>query len=586
MNFDFFCSVYRPRWAAAGLVLLVPALAALFFWHTSRIEVRGSHILERKGMLLHGITADVPLNKKTVKAGCPLKIDTGLWSVMLISSPENGNELLVTGGGRTVLRRKCQGIDQGGFDAVRLSLHDGMILLEDSQGRSAFPARNFSLKEKIRIQGFCVVETAGAYKFSRAAGTLLLALAVVCGLAGLAPPFRKAPGGSRRLRITGLLCAAGMMTALLICLYHVLTGANHYPYNTFLFRPGTVGDDLFQTLLSVRYTFLPYGWVEAGNYFPFTYLFLYLLPLYDFYAAAAVLYGAFAFITGIAALKTVRVQNFFEAGILLFLTWGTLPALLLWSSGNLEMLIAILLILFFCCFRRRPGVAALLLAAAINIKLYPGLAGALFLKEKRYKQAFLCFFFSLALLLAALAALKWDISGAVACFKHFTGRYTVFINDGLIFSHSLFSLYRYIGSHFCGLTGEGIRAVLPFYTVFSLLLGGFIVWRVLTEKFSRWETLFLLTAPAVLLPPVSFDHTLILLLPAFWLFLRESREEKYTFVHILCWVLILIPENWYSSPLWAELQISVLLKPAALVVMLGMILCQKRCSRQRPAEKV
>ena len=167
-----------------------------------------------------------------------------------------------------------------------------------------------------------------------------------------------------------------------------------------------------------------------------------------------------------------------------------------------------------------------------------------------------------------MASQNWNFAGPLMCFKHFSDRYTVFVNDGLIFSHSLFSLYRYIGCRFFELNAVGIRAALPYYYFFCALFLAVIVWGVVRFPLRFWEKLFLLLGAAVLLPPVSFDHTLVLLLPALWFFLRPRAFRKPEKLYVLCWVLILIPENWYHSQLWAELQISVLIKPVALLVMM------------------
>ena len=209
---------------------------------------------------------------------------------------------------------------------------------------------------------------------------------------------------------------------------------------------------------------------------------------------------------------------------------------------------------------------------AINIKLYPGVLGVLLLKRKRFQYAFLCFLFSLLLLGGALASQNWDIEKPLVCFKSFFDRYSIFINDGLIFSHSLFSLFRYIGSHCFDLTGSGIKMALPYYSLLCISFFAVIVWNILKYHHLLWETLFLLTGAAVLFPHISFDYTLILLFPALWFFLRAPSNGKTDDLYKICWVLILIPENWYYSSLWPELQISVLIKPAVLLTMIITIL--------------
>lgn len=561
--------VIRPKIAVLGVILSVIALIGLFCQRTEQTQVYGSHVVRKTDMNLHEMIIDVPVGKEGVpKTTCNLSVGNDFWSVLLLTHPGNNSELVILGNSKVVLRHKCTGVLQGDFYAFRLHLYDGMVILESGNGRDSFPARGFSMNTPLRIKGVCAVEFSGSYKTVFAVSSVVLALAVVCFIIALAPRFDPARPYNRGLLSAGIACVIGEAAALMICFYHMLSGKDFYPYNTFLFRPFTVADDLFQTFLPVRHAFLPYGWIGAGNYFPFTYSFLSLMPLHNFCAAAAVIYALFAVVSASFALNTVRPKNFPECALLLFLTWGTLPSLLLWVSGNLEMLVFVIVVFAVFSLRKRPALSAFLIAAALNIKLYPGVLGALFFTRKQYKNAFLCFFFSLALFVFAMASQSWNFAKPLMCFKHFSDVYTVFVNDGLIFSHSLFSLYRYIGCHFFGLNAGGIRAALPYYYLFCALLLAVIVWIAVKYPLRFWEKLFLLLGAAVLLPPVSFDHTLILLLPALWVFLKRRAFCKPEKLYTLCWVLILIPENWYHSQLWAELQISVLIKPVALLVMI------------------
>ena len=573
MKFKMPHFVVRPKMAMLGVILSVVALIGLFHRHTEQYEVYGSHIVQNGDMNLHEITVDVPVSGDDVpKTVCNVNIRNAFWSIMLLTHPGHNNELVIVGNGKVVLRQACVGILQEDFSAFRLRLHDGMIILDSRNNRHSFPSRGFSIDKPLEIKGMCAVAVVGSYKKTVAVSLAVLALAVICSITACAPHFAFRRPYNWRLLTVGFACMAGEIAALVICFYHILTGKNFYPYNTFLFRPFVIADDLFQTLLPVRYVFMPYGWIGAGNYFPFTYSFLSLMPLYNFCAAAAIVYALFALVSAIFALNIVRPKNFLECFLLLFLTWGTLPALLLWVSGNLEMLVFVIVVLAIFFLKKIPVLSAFLIAAAINIKLYPGVLGVLFFKKRLYKNAFWCFFFSLLLFLFAMASQNWNFTKPLMCFRHFSDVYTIFINDGLIFSHSLFSFYRYVGCRFFELNAQGIRSALPYYCLFCAFFFSVIVWSVVKYDLRFWEKLFLLLGAAVLLPPVSFDYTLILLLPVLWFSLKQRTccgPEK---LYIICWVLILIPENWLHSSLWAELQISVLIKPVALLVMIMAIM--------------
>ena len=575
--------IIRPRIFYAGLFFFILSLVGLFHQETVQIEVQNQSFSRRSDMNIHEVIVNIPIAAQPqTKSICNLQIESGLWNLIILTHPEKTNELRILGNGKTILSHKLQGTDMGHFSLLTMSLYDGMIIIDGKNGSTPLPSKNFSLKNLTGINGLCSIQYTGSYRKITLYSFILLGITVFAVTIALIPKFPDKCRLNKKLLQIGIGCLAGEFLALAITFFHIICGRNFYPYNTFLFRPETIAGDLFQTLLPVRHVFLPYGWIEAGNYFPFTYSLLSVLPTYNFYAFTALFYALFALISAVFAVKTVRPQSRFECFLVLFLTWGTLPALFLWISGNLEMLIFVIIAGFLFFLRRSPNASAFLLAVAINIKLYPGVLGVIFLKKKAYKQAFLCMIFSTAMLLFALATQDWNIEKPLKCFKHFTDIYTVFINDGLIFSHSLFNIYRYIGCHFFGLTANGIKIAMPYYSLVCLLFFAVIVWNILKHKFFCWEILFLLLGAAILLPPVSFDYTLILLLPALWLFIKHRKECSFDKLYTVCWILILIPENWHHSHLWSELQISSLIKPTVILVMMLAILidANKRSSGQ------
>ena len=565
--------IIRPRIFCTGLFFLLLSLFGLFHQKTVQIEVQNQQFSHQRDMNIHEVIVNIPIDTKPLtKSVCNIQIESGNWNIIILTHPDKLNELRILGNGKTILSHKLQGTDMGHFSLLTMSLYDGMIIIDGKNGSTPLPSKNFSLKKLTGINGLCSIQYTGSYRKITMFSFVLLGIAVFLSIIAIIPKFPDKCRLNKKLLQIGTGCLAGEILASGISFFHIICNRNFYPYNTFLFRPETIAGDIFQTLLPVRHVFLPYGWIEAGNYFPFTYNLLSVMPTYNLQAFAALFYALFAIVSAVSALKTVRPRNRFECFLVLFLTWGTLPALLLWTSGNLEMLIFVIITGFLFFLRRCPGISAFLLAVAINIKLYPGVLGVVFLKKKAYKQTFLCMIFSLILLSVSLASQDWNIEKPLKCFKHFADIYTVFINDGLIFSHSLFSIYRYIGCHFFGLTANGIKAAMPCYSIFCLLFFAVIVWNILKHNFSSWETLFLLIGAAILFPPVSFDYTLILLLPALWLFIKHRKKCRFDKLYTICWILILIPENWHHSPLWAELQISVLIKPAVILLMMTTIL--------------
>jgi len=501
-----------------------------------------------------------------------IRTEMGKWQAEIAALPGGVLEFFVLSHFQKPVRLYLQGVRPGQDLQLRLLLQDGWIRFfwaSDADPVNC-PVRSFRLqKGECRFShglrnSVCFMQIIPLRNLY--AGSFLLAAGIIFEILLCFLHFRSKTLHPR-LRWAFAGTAAGFLLAGAIVLFHILCGKNFYPFNTFLFRPGTFADDLFQSFACVRYVFMPYAWNGAGNYLPFTYSLLRFFPSPRLDLLAALLYGAFAAALVLPALKIVRPGSWFEGAALLLIAWGNLPALLLWNSGNLEMLIYLLCIAFVLTYRRFPAAAAVVLAAAINIKLYPGVLGVLFLKRKDWKNAGICAAVSLLFFLGSMGAMEWDFQRLFRAFGSFSDLYLCYINDGLIFSHSLMSLFRYIGHHFFGLGAKGVLSFVPCYYALCLALFAGVLFLLFRRKYAFWEELYLLLGCAVLLPPVSFDYTLVLLLIPYWFFLRESSFQLRDKIALFLWVLIFIPENYYASPLWQELQISVLIKPLALTAM-------------------
>lgn len=185
--------------------------------------------------------------------------------------------------------------------------------------------------------------------------------------------------------------------------------------------------------------------------------------------------------------------------------------------------------------------ALILIAVAANFKLYPAILGLLYLKEKRYKEAF-----RLVLYGGLLFVLPFVFFGGIEGIKDYL--VIMYLMEGRSIER-LTTVRGVITSAFMAAGGEGMkwtghavgRVAENIYLV--LALAGFWVSR------NKWKSLLLLISPMVIYVSSAYRYTTIYLFLALICFLcmLQASEQKYT---IMDYVYAILFGLLFTIPIW------------------------------------
>ena len=229
------------------------------------------------------------------------------------------------------------------------------------------------------------------------------------------------------------------------------------------------------------------------------------------------------------------------------------PAIFLLERGNLEIFVwAAVAGGAICLTRERPVWAATLFGVAAALKLYPILLLGLLLAGKRPLRLVSL---GLATAVGLSAAAIWfsgptfgiAARGFLAGVANFQQQYAVTPRfSELRFDHSLFSVVKVLALQAGRLPGTLTRT---YYLVSALVFGGLFLFRV--RRLPLLNRLLFFTIAMVLLPPVSYEYTLVhLYVPALLLAVALAKggatPTRAGFWLLAALLFLLLPANVLS----------------------------------------
>ncbi len=194
------------------------------------------------------------------------------------------------------------------------------------------------------------------------------------------------------------------------------------------------------------------------------------------------------------------------------------------ERGNAVFLVCALL-LFAMAFRDSESkvkreLALILIAVAANFKLYPAVLGLLYIKEKRYKEAF-----RLILYGGLMFVLPFVFFNGISGIKDYL--VIMYLMEGRSIERLttvrgvVTSLYMAIGGEAAKWTGHAAgRVVENIYLILALF--GFWVSK------DKWKSLFLLISPMVVYVSSAYRYTVIYLFLALICLLAHMRDDQDT----------------------------------------------------------
>ena len=345
------------------------------------------------------------------------------------------------------------------------------------------------------------------------------------------PPSLSPPPRGLRLfaALTGALTALAWGAALLAPLLHW-----PFPYDWPFFPIGTSLFDFdafferFQLLHTSGFFFRP------G--YPFSY-FAPGVPLYEgFYSlgepADVIVYLTGSFFVGIGSLWVLRrslirtgLQQRHASGFVAIAGLCAYPILFGLERGNLEFLLAAgvaLGLLFYC--KGKPYAAAFLWGVFGSVKLYPLLLAALFLSYRQYRALAVSLLTAISVTLLSL----WYCGPTFSIAYHgiqngiaaFLSSYTLTARE-TCWDHSLFSVVKLLPV-LHGVSPAHLLTAYLFIAGTTMLL----VYAVRIRKLPLANRVLVLSVSMALLPPTSFDYTLVQLYGAWAILVLLTAETS------------------------------------------------------------
>lgn len=203
--------------------------------------------------------------------------------------------------------------------------------------------------------------------------------------------------------------------------------------------------------------------------------------------------------------------------------------------------VALLFLIVFIFFRDSKNriireVTLISLSIAAAIKLYPALFLLLLIKKKRFIESFRVVIYGIILFFIPFFVLG-GLSHIPILFKNIFTTSNDQIDWGVGYAVNIQSIVRIIGA----LRGDFGAAPILIAKVISFVV---LILGIVSAFFmkSQWKTVALLSLLMIVVPPISFEYTLIYMVIPLIMFLdNEEKTEQKSYFYLVCFILLLVP---------------------------------------------
>jgi Glycosyltransferase family 87 len=234
-------------------------------------------------------------------------------------------------------------------------------------------------------------------------------------------------------------------------------------------------------------------------------------------------------------------------GLPLFILVASYPIIFCIQRGNLEILIAIGLALgTWAYWKGQTWTAAIVWGVFGSVKLYPLLLLAIFLSFRQYRQFFVSLLAAASTTLLSLLYIGPDLRTASAGISRsldaFLELYSLRIDYWIGFDHSLFALLK------LNIHNVALPTLLRRYMI-TLAVLMLTLYVVRIRKLPVANQLLILTVASILLPPTSWDYTLLQLYAPFiilvFITIDSHRKVPGLFQVLVLLGLTFTPTNFF-----------------------------------------
>lgn len=264
-----------------------------------------------------------------------------------------------------------------------------------------------------------------------------------------------------------------------------------------------------------------------------------------------------------------------NAGLVLITVCLTGPFLYMLERGN-AVLLVIGLLLAFLYFREseiawKKELALVFLAFAAGFKLYPAVFGMLYLKEKRYGEAFRAVLYGILVFTVPFA-----FFGGMEGFQTFLGNIT-YVNN-MVWEEGCFNSITYFVMMFGYRLGAATSVSIWIGKLCSALFFLAVIILVWRSK-SKWRSAALLTGTMILFPMWSGTYTVAYMCIPLVLFLREKEDGyevlDYVYAALFAGIFSLIVAFSKFTMEYLFSTLTIVVRYISLYLMMGILLIQE-----------
>lgn len=389
--------------------------------------------------------------------------------------------------------------------------------------------------------------------------------------------------GRRRAEVLAIIVLGGFIVAVAAHYMLAFYQGRLYPFSTFLFRPSDrfaseapgFGNHIFGDLYGTwQHTkdgspYLAPGVFYPSNYLPAAHLLLKPLSWFSYRVAAGIfLIGC---LVGVIALfwRRIDVEDRLTRSLLtLVLGCLTYPVLFALDRGNVDLLVFFALwAMLELIVRGRWMWAAAALSVAASMKGIPAVFVLLFLQARQWRAIALTVAMSLGLTLTALAIMEGGIVDNVEALRASLRGFDAASTHGTQGLQHVSTVAGLLGvvEHFVG-WASGLAHAAP---VISASLLCVIITATMFLPLELWERLTLLTVAAIIVPTVSYDYRLTLILLPILLVLSEREAPRLPMTVLVLFGLLLVPKG--LPVLWADVGLGSFANPLLMLGLVGVV---------------
>jgi len=335
--------------------------------------------------------------------------------------------------------------------------------------------------------------------------------------------------------------------------YHYILGSFFklgYPYNSFLFFPNNVFGDFAASLMQIKLP-IPYegGWTCV--YLPFFYMFGRIFLVLRFEVVLVIFLLTTSLI--IFYLNLYNIKNgavkLWDIQQSLILTFMSFPFLFCWDRCNFEILVLVIVYFSLYLYRKKSYyLSALFLSFAVAMKPFSIFLIILFIKDKRFREAFLLIISIAIITFLSLLSMQGKVVYSFRLLINnlsYTQNVLPFDLSTLgfcDFGNSIFGALKFI---YLITKSNFVLSMMRGYNVLVTILFVAISFSLFAFVKEFWKKTFLIFAMTCLFPYISADYRLIYFIIPLHFFIKSfSDNKKMDYLFCILFALLFIPKNY------------------------------------------